>query len=136
MVIQVDRGYVDKSPAYVKTDEDVLFRNHMRDWFYSFTSEISSKEMEIDSLAKMERYISDVRHLGTGSDGFINFTDIFRIKSFQVNLYRMCQRHYVGIPAGFEASNSFTESENARLYRGPTGARANNKLHVAGGKLL
>ena len=48
----------------------------------------------------------------------------------------MCQRHYVGIPAGFEASNSFTESENARLYRGPTGAKANNKLHVAGKKIV
>lgn len=75
-------GYVDKTTSLVVSDEDTVFRDHMKDWFYSFMSEITTKEMEVDSLIKMKRYMHDVRAQGKVNQGLINFTDIFRIKSF------------------------------------------------------
>jgi hypothetical protein len=92
--------------------------------------------MEIDSLKKLNAYIAEVKSIGNVNPDLITYTEIFKTKSFETNLYRLCQRHYMGIAFGHEAANCFTESENARLYRDPQGPKANNKLHVAGEKII
>jgi len=121
---------------YENTPEDKLFRKHMVNWFYSFSSEVVTKEMEVDSLKKLDAYIAEVKSIGNVNPDLITFTEIFKTKSFVPNLYRLCQRHYMGIAFGYEAANCFTESENARLYRDPQGPKSNNKLHVAGEKII
>ena len=90
---------------YENTLEDKLFRKHMVNWFYSFSSEVVTKEMEVDSLKKLDAYIAEVKSIGNVNPDLITFTEIFKTKSFEPNLYRLCQRHYMGIAFGYAASS-------------------------------
>ena len=135
-ILQVNRAYEEMTGKYEKNAEDKMFRKHMIHWFYSFTSEITNKEMEKDSLKKLNAYIAEVKSLGNVNPELITYTEVFKTKSPVPNLYRLCQRHYMGIAFGHEAANCFTESKNARLYKDPQGPKANNKLHVAGEKII
>lgn len=107
----------------------------MIEWFYSFTKEITTKDMEHDSLNKIHCYIDHVLNRGEVNVNLVNATEVWSTKSFETNLYRMYQQHYMGVPAGFEALNRFTESANAQLYRGHQAPKMNNELHISGEKI-
>ena len=54
---------------YENTPEDKLFRKHMVNWFYSFSSEVVTKEMEVDSLKKLERRFTSSPQKKKGDHG-------------------------------------------------------------------
>ena len=84
---------------------------------------------------KGDRYEYDYPDLpsyGFVTLSLLKFTKTFLTKSFFPNLPLLCNRHFMHLPYGHTAANSFSESENASLKRSSLGPKPNDSLDRSG----
>ena len=116
---------------YATSNVDNNFVEEIRDWLYSFTSQIETKEEEADSLAKLMHTIDIEQNLGQLNNILLEGTRDFIKTKFEDQLYKFCHRHYKFKFWGWVDKNCFTEGSNALLSRDVLGPKPKHKLHQA-----
>lgn len=129
--MQVNRNFQLKAKMHIKTDEDATFIEEMKDWFYSFTSDIESEMEEKDSIDKLKMVLNFEKNRGNISKGLLGWTWEFLTTKFEHRLPYISLRNYLYRFVGFVADNCFTESENSAIARDPFGPKPLYRLHVS-----
>ena len=125
---------MNKFSALATTDARKFFLDEVVDWFYSLTSSVETEGEMIDSLSKLKVYIRKSSQDSSIKKALVEATAKYLRESFEPDLHRLCQYFYCGIPHGYEAANSFSESSNSMMYRSG-GVKANNKLNITARKI-
>ena len=84
--MQVNRNFQLKAKMHIKTDEDATFIEEMKDWFYSFTSDIESEMEEKDSIDKLKMVLNFEKNRGKISKGLLGWTWEFLTTKFEHRL--------------------------------------------------
>eukprot|EP00956_Cyclotella_meneghiniana_P001388 scaffold1481_cov23-Cyclotella_meneghiniana.AAC.3 len=103
----------------------------MKDWMYSFATDIETKSEEEYSLQKLVSYLYDDKIASTVSDKLMSATRSFVNETLKKNLPILSLRQYIDTVSGWVKDNSFSESENAALKGDKSGPKANNVLHIS-----
>ena len=133
---QVHQNLVAFCATLLKTEADKVFLKNVSDWLYSFSNEIENEEEEVYSMKCLVKHINDVKGLDSVNTPLVLKCSEYVRTKFAKDLWRMSGRHYLYVAAGHEITNSFSESENASLYKDVQGPSANNKLHTATDKIV
>ena len=127
-LLQINRGYENKTGTFLVSEMDNTFQSIMIRWFYHFTNNIETEAQEADSLAKLNFYLDEVDTASIVNSNLVEFTRTFVRQRFKPVLGLLCFRHYHDIYCGDVNENCFVESDNSSLKRDPMGPTANGKL--------
>ena len=137
LFVQINRNFTIKVLKFVDkgSEADIFFFDEVEKWLYSFTYDIMNAEQEYDSMSKLLAFV-DIAE-GVCSKVLVKEVRDYIRTSFELDLWRLCFRHYKNVGMGYVAANSMSESYNALTYRdGQGGCKSNNKLDKAAKKLL
>lgn len=115
-----------------RNDAEIKFVNNIAHWMYHFTSSVETIAEENHSMSKLNGYISDCM---TSSNPITKIskdlgrrTTVFVQSSFYPRLSKLTFRHFMKIPEGDRADNSWTESQNSALKRDVAGPKPHQKI--------
>jgi hypothetical protein len=103
----------------------------VKDWLYSFSSDIESESEEKGSLKKLKHFVVIKKGKDIISESLLHETLLFIDTKFIPSLPLLSMRQYKSVYNACTKNNCFTESDNSSLKRDQSGPKANHKLHTA-----
>ena len=77
-------------------DGDKEFVRQVQLWLYLLVTGIESENEELDAVKKLKTYMKDADSVQNISKACLQFTNSFFTASFEKQMYRLCNYHYLG----------------------------------------